>query len=62
MKYILCTDVGCCNETITAENDLKLRNQFFDHVRNSHPDLFKSMTQDMKRDLNQKLLRFRKTI
>jgi len=54
MILVFCKDMGCCNEIITAENGLKLRNLYFNHLRENHLDLFKSMSQEMKRDLNEK--------
>jgi len=62
MKQILCKDAGCCGDTIKAENDRELRNNFFEHLRKFHPDMLKTMSPEKKREFNQKLHKFTKTI
>ncbi|MCI0570872.1 MAG: DUF1059 domain-containing protein [Myxococcaceae bacterium] len=62
MKQISCSDLGCCDDVITAADDAELKTKLFTHAQQLHPEQFKAMTPDMVQAVEAKIHQHTRTV
>lgn len=62
MCQIACKDVGCCDKTITADDEVALKEKILEHDEKDHPEKAWAMTPDRAEELAETVRRFARTI